>query len=388
MGSGERARHWQYAELPGVDLLRARYIRKTFVRHTHEGFVIAAIADGVEIFQHRGADEYAGPGALALVNPDTPHTGRAGVPEGWRYGAVYPSPEVVAEIAAETTVIRGTPGFVSPVLDDPYAAGLVHQVLRAADEGNALAADTLLRVAVTRLLRLNGGTLPQRRVRTAGARIAAHARAVLEERMAEPPTLEKLAADLGTSPFALLRAFRSAYGMPPHAWLTDARVRRVRRLLDAGSSPAEAAVAVGFTDQPHLNRHFSRIVGVPPGAYQRERKNVQDASRRLRLPSEGWQRKQLSRTYARTTENRVGAQNRAATESRAAPEGRTTAESRTTEQSRRAEDGRTTEEGRRAGEGPTTEKGRTTEECPTTETCPTAEESRTPPSSGTPSASE
>jgi AraC-like DNA-binding protein len=217
------------------------------------------------------------------------------VPEGWRYGAIYPAPEVVAAIAAETTSIRGTPGFVSPVLDDPYTVALVHQVLRATDEGNALAADTLLRVAVTRLLRLNGGPLPQRPVRTAGARVAARARAVLEERMAEPPTLEMLAMDLGTSPFALLRAFRDTYGMPPHAWLTDARVRRARRLLDAGTAPAEVAVAVGFTDQPHLNRHFSRIVGVPPGAYQRERKNVQDAPGGLLLPSDTWQKRHHSR---------------------------------------------------------------------------------------------
>ncbi|MBT1091502.1 AraC family ligand binding domain-containing protein [Streptomyces sp. Tu102] len=276
MGSRERARHWRYAALPGVDLLRARYIEKTFVRHTHEHFVIAAIAEGVEVFHHRGADQYAAAGALALVNPDTPHTGRAGVPEGWQYGAVYPSPELVAEIAAETTSVRGTPGFVRPVLDDPYAVRLVHQVLRAADEGNALAADTLLRVAVTRLLRLNGGAMPQREVRTAGGVVAVRAREVLEGRMAEPPSLEQLAADLDTSPFALLRAFRDVYGMPPHTWLTDARVRRARRLLDAGVSPAEAALVVGFTDQPHLNRHFARIIGVPPGAYQRERKNVQD----------------------------------------------------------------------------------------------------------------
>ncbi len=295
-GTGERARHWRYAELPGVDLLRARYIRKTFVRHTHEHFVIAAIADGVEVFHHGGGDVYAGAGTLALVNPETPHTGWAGVPEGWRYGAVYPSPEVVAEIAAETTAIRGTPGFVQPVLDDPYAVGLVHQVLRAADEGNALAADTLLRVAVTRLLRLNGGALPQREVRTAGARIAARAREALEQRMAEPPTLEALARDLGTGPFALLRAFREAYGMPPHTWLTDARVRRARRLLDAGTAPAEAAAEVGFTDQPHLNRHFSRIVGVPPGAYQRERKNVQDTAHGLHLPSDVWQNRQRRQT--------------------------------------------------------------------------------------------
>ncbi|MGW1539985.1 AraC family transcriptional regulator [Streptomyces sp. NPDC002309] len=301
---GERARHWRYPELPGVDLLQARYVRKTFVRHTHEHFVIAAIADGVEVFHHGGGDQYAGAGALALVNPDTPHTGRAGVPEGWRYGAVYPSPGLVAEIAAETTVIRGTPGFVRPVLEDPYAVGLVHQVLRAADEGNALAADTLLRVAVTRLLRANGGAVPQREVRTAGARVAARAREVLEVRMAEPPSLERLAEELGTGPFALLRAFRESYGMPPHTWLTDARVRRARRLLDGGTAPAEVAALVGFTDQPHLNRHFSRIVGVPPGAYQRERKNVQDAARRPRLPSDAWQIRQLSQTY-KPTEGRM-----------------------------------------------------------------------------------
>jgi AraC-like DNA-binding protein len=111
-----------------------------------------------------------------------------------------------------------------------------------------------------------------------------------------------LAADLGTSPFALLRAFRDVYGLPPHAWLTDARVRRARRLLDAGTAPAEAAVTVGFTDQPHLNRHFARIVGVPPGAYQRERKNVQDPPGPLLVPSRSWQNRQLSRTYGPTTE--------------------------------------------------------------------------------------
>ncbi|MFD9904934.1 AraC family transcriptional regulator [Streptomyces sp. NPDC059063] len=296
-GSAERARHWTYAELPGVDLLRARYIRKTFVRHTHENYVMAAVTEGVDVFRHTGHDRHAGPGTIALINPDTPHTGRAGDSEGWRYGAVYPAPEVVAAIAAETTALRGTPGFVSPVFDDPYAVTLVHQVLRAAEEGNALAADTFLRTAVTRLLRLNGGSLPQRTVRSAGERVAARARAVLAEHLTDPPSLERLATDLGVGPFALLRAFRDTYGMPPHAWLTDARVRRARHLLDAGVTPAEAAVAVGFTDQPHLNRHFARIVGVPPGAYQRERKNVQDRVRTLLVASPAWQSEQHPQKY-------------------------------------------------------------------------------------------
>lgn len=271
MASGERARYWQYSELPGVDLLHAHYVRKAFARHTHETFVFAAITEGVEAFHYRDELVHAGPGQIALVNPDTPHTGHAGVPEGWTYRTIYPDAEVIRSIAADAIGLRGSAGFTAPVVDDPYAAQLVIGVHRAAEEGNALAADSLLRLVTARMLRSHGGRLVAPSPSSAGASNAVRARAVLEDRMADPPTLERLATELGTSPFALLRAFRETYGMPPHTWLTDARVRRARRLLDAGTAPAEAAVAVGFTDQPHLNRHFTRSVGVPPGAYQRAR---------------------------------------------------------------------------------------------------------------------
>jgi AraC-like DNA-binding protein len=272
----ERARHWQHPGLPGVDLLRARYVAKTFSPHTHEAFVIAAISEGVEAFRHRGTVERAGPGMLALINPETPHTGQAGVPEGWTYRALYPVPGLVSDVAAETAAIRGTAAFTVAVAHDPRAVRLVADVQRAAEEDNPLAAETSLRCALAYLLHRYGGVVPWRAPRGAGLRTAERARGVLEARLVDPPSLGELAAGLETSPFALLRAFRDAYGMPPHTWLTDARVRRARALLDTGTAPALAAVEAGFSDQPHLNRHFTRIVGVPPGAYQRERKNVQE----------------------------------------------------------------------------------------------------------------
>ncbi|MFD7445533.1 AraC family ligand binding domain-containing protein [Streptomyces sp. NPDC059909] len=271
MAKGEWARYWQHDGLPGIDLLRAHYVRHTFPRHSHEGYVFATITGGIEDVGLPDGVVHAGPGTVVMINPEVPHTARAGGPEGWMYSTLYPSSQVVADIAAETTTIRGTPGFAETDVVDHQAARLIREVHRAAEEGNALAADSMLRIMVSRMLRTYGSALPPRELRTAGARDAARARAVLEERMTDPPTLQALASELGTSPFALLRAFRDSYGMPPHTWLTDARVRRARRLLDAGIAPAEAAVAVGFTDQPHLNRHFARIVGVPPGAYQRGR---------------------------------------------------------------------------------------------------------------------
>ncbi|MGW7458553.1 AraC family transcriptional regulator [Streptomyces sp. NPDC054797] len=270
-GRREWARHWQYAQLPGLDLLRAHYVRHTFPRHAHDGYVIAAVTGGIEEVGLPGGTVRAGPDSVVLINPEVPHSARAGAPEGWAYATLYPSRDLIAEVADEIATLRGTPGFTADVVPDAHGARTITEVHRAAEAGNALAADTLLRGAVARMLSRHAGPLPTRAVRGAGGADAARARGVLEERMADPPSLEQLAAELGTSPFALLRAFRERYGMPPHTWLTDARVRRARRLLDAGTLPAEAAVTVGFTDQPHLNRHFTRIVGVPPGAYRRER---------------------------------------------------------------------------------------------------------------------
>ncbi|MFJ8587988.1 AraC family ligand binding domain-containing protein [Streptomyces sp. NPDC093595] len=268
---GEWARHWQYPGVPGLDLLRARYVRHSFARHSHEGFVLGAVRRGIEDVVMPEGTIRARPGTVVMINPEVPHSAHAGVPEGWSYATLYPSAGLVAGIAREETTLRGTPGFAETIVEDEDTAQLIRAVHRAAEEGNALAADSVLRIAVARLLRRHGRSLPARPPLAAGARTAALARELLQERMTRPPSLEQLAQELGTSPFALLRAFKAAHGMPPHTWLTNARVRAARRLLEAGTPPAVAAAAVGFTDQPHLNRHFTRIVGVPPGAYQRER---------------------------------------------------------------------------------------------------------------------
>lgn len=279
MTAREQARHWEHPGLPGVDLLTARYVRHTFARHTDDGYVIAAVTSGVQAIGMPGGPERAGPGEVVLINPDTPHSAHAGTEDGWSYRVLYPARGLVAAVAAETGGAPGTPAFTATVLHDPEAARLIGGVHRAAESDNALAADTLLRQVVARLLARHGASAfgAERGMRAAaGQGAASRARDLLAASLADPPSLERLAAQTGASPFGLLRAFKRAYGLPPHAWLTGERVRAARRLLDSGAALAETATAVGFTDQSHLSRHFSRIVGVPPGAYRRERKNVQD----------------------------------------------------------------------------------------------------------------
>ena len=275
--SEEVAHYWRHPGLPGVDLLRARYVTHRYARHAHEGYTIGLIESGVEEFDVPGAVERAGAGAIVIVNPEVVHTGQPGAPEGWAYRVTYPAVDVVADIAAELGAPRGTPYFPSSVVDDPVAARLVRTAHLAAERADALAASTHLRAAIAGLLRRHAAQAPPRDPGPAGPRVVAVARDLLHDRLLDPPSLAELAAAVGARPFSLLRAFRTATGLPPHAYLNQVRVRRAGVMLAAGVRPADVAVRVGFADQAHLTRHFKRVVGVPPGAYaQGLRRNVQD----------------------------------------------------------------------------------------------------------------
>lgn len=273
----ESARHWRHPAIAGVDLLRARYVDHVYTRHTHEGYAIGVLLDGVEEFWYHGGLHRARAGAVVFVNPDEVHDGHAGTPEGWAYRMTYPDIPVIADIAAELGGPRGMVSFPDAVVYDPDTHAAFVAAHRAAEQGaDSLAATSLLRVAYGRLLRAHALPGAERRRRSTSKRAVAAARDTLHVRAADPPTLEELAAGVGMSPFALLRAFRGELGLPPHAYLNQLRVRRAKRLLDAGRPPADVAAHVGFADQAHLSRHFKRIYGVPPGAYRRERKNVQE----------------------------------------------------------------------------------------------------------------
>jgi AraC-like DNA-binding protein len=271
------ARYWQHAGVPGVDLLRARFVTHRYSRHAHETYTFALIEAGVEVFEYGGSLLRAGTGAVALLNPEVVHTGQAESPAGWAYRVLYPAAGVVAGVAADLGWRRGTPSFPETVVDDPRSARLLRAAHVAAEHGDRLASSSLLRAALARLLRAHAG--PGRLARSAGGapRSPAEVRAVrdlLTGHLADPPSLDDLALATGMSPFTLVRAFRGETGLPPHAYLNQVRVRLARRLLDGGMAPAEVAAEVGFADQAHLTRHFKRVMGVPPGAYQREHGGV------------------------------------------------------------------------------------------------------------------
>jgi AraC-like DNA-binding protein len=267
MAGRDRAALWRVRELPGTDLLRAQYVDHAFSRHAHEEYAIGVVLAGVEAFAYRGEHHRAPAGAIVVVEPEHVHTGAAGTAAGWEYRMLYPPIELVTEL----TGAGGPPRFDEAVLDDPALARRLADAHRLLERGSSAlerqsALGGVLRGLVGRHARRG---LPDETVPRAPAGIALVRAALADDPLANPTLQELGALAGGLSPYQLSRAFRAHTGLPPHAYLVHIRVRRARQLLNSGASPAEAAAGAGFADQSHLHRHFTRIVGVTPGAYAR-----------------------------------------------------------------------------------------------------------------------
>lgn len=269
-GSSEQTRFWQSRELGGVELLHAQYLEQRFAPHVHEGFVFTVIERGAQRFRHKGSEHLAPVGSMVLINPDEVHTGSKAHEQGWSYRGFYPDNAQVVEVLEELQLgRRGLPSFSASVLHDPQLHRRFAQLHRLLDGGaSALQQQTAWREAILLLFQRHAH-IPEAPSPGREPQAVALAKELLSSRMAEPPSLEQLAAAVNLSPFHFARVFRRATGLPPHAWLRQRRLEHARALLKDGCAPLDVALQLGFADQSHLTRQFKQAYGVGPGAYRR-----------------------------------------------------------------------------------------------------------------------
>jgi AraC-like DNA-binding protein len=80
----------------------------------------------------------------------------------------------------------------------------------------------------------------------------------------------------------LERLYFDHVGLTPKTACRVARVQAALERLRAGTAPSLSRLALecGWYDQPHMNRDFREIAGVPPAAFARHVAFLQDAQRR------------------------------------------------------------------------------------------------------------
>ncbi|MFB7895091.1 AraC family transcriptional regulator [Streptomyces xiamenensis] len=263
-------RYWRDPERP-LEAMRAHFTRHVFHRHSHDAYSFAVTESGAQRFRCRGAEHTSSAGMVMAFNPDDPHDGRTAAELGFTYRIMHLHPSVVREVLADAGggTERGLPLFDRPVRHAPalYRAllGLHHALVAGA---GTLVREERLSSVVTALVREAATARPRIATARAGTDAARRARTLLDDSWQRDIGADELARAAGCSRYALYRAFRAAYGMPPSDYQRLLRLRAARRLLATGTPPAEAAATCGFADQPHLTRWFTRVYGITPATYR------------------------------------------------------------------------------------------------------------------------
>jgi AraC-like DNA-binding protein len=235
----------------------------------NEDLLIGLLETGTVRAHYRRATHILGPGTLILCQPGEtvafePLDGATPV----RVCIRCPRSEL-EDVAGDVLVGRAAMPFFSHLITpDPRLALLVRRFQGTLErptsrlESSSRARDMLSRI----VRRHSGGTTS--RVAKAERALVRRAREYLDEHVATEITLSQLARLANSSPFHLNRVFRAEVGLPPHAYQTQRRIVRSKALLAQGQEIGQVALDLGFYDQSHFTNQFKRLTGYTPGVYR------------------------------------------------------------------------------------------------------------------------
>jgi AraC-like DNA-binding protein len=210
------------------------------------------------------------PGQLVVLDPSTEHSGSPAGGGPWEGRLlVIELPDLQAAAAEEGTSLHDL-DFPDPEVGDRRLAACfvaLHHLVQSS--ASALEQQSRLYAFLQDLADLSPAgdarARPMARDTPAIRRACDHLRADVAKNV----TLDELAAVAGTSRYRLVRQFRMAFGVPPHAFQISQRIVLARRLIEQGMPLADVASAAGFVDQSHLHRHFRPTLGMTPAHYAR-----------------------------------------------------------------------------------------------------------------------
>jgi AraC-like DNA-binding protein len=254
---------------PGVALMRVTGARGLYrgVKAHHAAMLTCAGRSEWWIDGHTGLQ---GPGSMQLKEPGQVHKDLRRESPGAFQALIFDSDLIEASRDALDVPPRARLGVLQMEPGDPRSAPLLRLHRVALERLDSFTIESAIAGAVAAFAtHLDHPVSASRR---GDARLRSNvrrARDFLLENLAERITLDALAAHARTDKFHLCRAFSAEVGLPPHSFLTHARIARACILLRRGLRPSDLAPRIGFCDQSQMHRHFVRIVGLTPGQYAR-----------------------------------------------------------------------------------------------------------------------
>jgi AraC-like DNA-binding protein len=264
---------WRDQALPFIEARSVWDGRKVcYAKHWHESFSIGLIAKGRCSYMNGRKVKEVSAGTVVSMNPGDVHACNPIRGEHWSYRMLYIDVAWLCKTQGVASGDRGH-GFA------PFSAMATTQAVLY--DGLSRLFSTLTNSAVAHLekqtatvsfIELLRNCIDQSRSMhlARSPRLTRVADFIRQDCM-RALSLDEICMEAGLSASHLIRAFKEAYGLAPHAYQLNCRIELGRSQLRAGRAIADVAFATGFADQAHFQRVFKRLVAATPGQYRARR---------------------------------------------------------------------------------------------------------------------
>lgn len=271
MGKNQ-VRYFKPDGLDGIELLTCPDVNYLFPPHFHEAYCIWLNSSGGEHYRHRGNSSILQPDNFGIIAPGEVHENYACENDRRNLLTFYLAPEQLQAVAAQ---MRDTESVNTEFRTDFYRdnesqQGLIklHQTFNSS--ASRLERESIFLELLSQLIKRHAvNAIDEARFGTETSRVNQIIE-LFHGHLDEDIGLTELAAKIGCTPYHLIRFFKKAVGLSPHAYLIQLRVERAKHLLTQGATIVDAALDTGFTDQSHLTRHFKTKFGITPGIYRQQ----------------------------------------------------------------------------------------------------------------------
>lgn len=268
MTTAHYQRMHRHPEADWAELRVCSHTQNCYRVHTHAEYSIGIVDEGGTVFHHPDGVERLEPGDVVLIEPNVPHACNPPSEQNWSYRMLYVDAAWLharlAAIWGNATPLHGL-RFWRRALHDLSSARMVDSLCQplasAADAGRLAAAlpDWLANHAHPAMpdhTQAHTELAPAWRLLHTGT---------ADQRL----SVQALADACHMSPAQFIRRFAAAHGMTPGRYMRNLRLNAARQLIAQGTSLADAAHAMGFSDQAHMQRLFKSHHAITPGQYAR-----------------------------------------------------------------------------------------------------------------------
>jgi AraC-like DNA-binding protein len=260
--------YWRDSTLPFVELRSTYDSRQAYKSHFHPQLSFGAVISGVTRASCSGRERLLRQGDLVLIAPYVVHACNPVVEQPRSYHMLYLNEAWCLEnvTALRGRSLAGICGDSSVIRDEGLFAQYLQFVTRLPGMRATEAAAQLQRLLTAAVDSSRPATSPRQ-----GTTLAERIKQALLECTESRATLDEVARAFGCRKETLIRVFRRAFHITPHAFVNNARIEQAKQRLKAGEKIADVAADLGFSDQAQLHRTFVNYTASTPGQYRRAR---------------------------------------------------------------------------------------------------------------------